>query len=91
VKAGHAQINPSELKLLQELFDVFVFDILGLQAESANQDDQLLDGLMETIIQLRQDARQRKDYATSDLIRDKLAALQIVLKDGKEGTGWERK
>ncbi|NCQ12163.1 MAG: cysteine--tRNA ligase, partial [Bacteroidetes bacterium] len=67
------------------------FDILGLQAESANQDDQLLDGLMETIIQLRQDARQRKDYATSDLIRDKLAALQIVLKDGKEGTGWERK
>jgi len=91
VKAEHAQINPTELKLLQELFGVFVFDILGLQAENANQDDQLLDGLMDTIIQLRQDARQRKDYATSDLIRDKLAALQIVLKDGKEGTGWERK
>lgn len=91
VKDGHAQINPAELKLLQELFEVFVFDILGLQAENANQDDQLLDGLMETIIQLRQEARQRKDYATSDLIRDKLTALQIVVKDGKEGTSWDKK
>lgn len=91
VKEGHAQINPAELKLLQELFEVFVFDILGLQAENANQNDQLLDGLMETIIQLRQEARQRKDYATSDLIRDKLTALQIVLKDGKEGTSWDKK
>jgi len=91
VKDGNAQINPLELKLLQELFEVFVFDILGLQAENDNQDDQLLDGLMETIIQLRQEARQRKDYATSDLIRDKLTALQIELKDGKEGTTWGKK
>ncbi len=91
VKEGHSNINPAELKLLQELLNVFVFEILGLQSEDNTQDDHLLDGLMETIIQLRQDARQRKDYATSDLIRDKLALLKIVLKDGKEGTGWERK
>jgi cysteinyl-tRNA synthetase len=91
VKDGHTRINKNDLSLLQELFQVFVFDILGLETETGGSDDYLLDGLMETIIQLRQDARQRKDYATSDLIRDKLAALQIVIKDGKEGTSWERK
>jgi cysteinyl-tRNA synthetase len=91
VKDGHTRINKNDLSLLQELFQVFVFDILGLETETGGSDDYLLDDLMETIIQLRQDARQRKDYATSDLIRDKLAALQIVIKDGKEGTSWERK
>lgn len=46
---------------------------------------------MQTIIQLRQDARTRKDYATSDLIRDKLTSLNIEVKDGKEGTVWSLK
>ena len=70
---------------------MFVFDVLGLQSEEANQNHEVLDGLMETIIQLRQEARLRKDYATSDLIRDQLSKLSITLKDGKEGTSWEMK
>jgi len=47
-----------------------------------------MDGLMELIIHMRNDARSRKDWATADLIRDALKAQRIVLKDGKEGTGW---
>jgi cysteinyl-tRNA synthetase len=89
VKDGLTKINPEELNKMQLLFKVFVFDVLGLQAEDPNQNHAVLDGLMETIIQLRQEARLRKDYATSDLIRDQLSRFNITLKDGKEGTSWE--
>jgi cysteinyl-tRNA synthetase len=56
--------------------------------ESAGE---VTDGLMQLIIKMRADARSKKDFATSDLVRDELAKLNIVLKDGKEGTGWEIK
>ncbi len=88
VKDGHSQISPDELDQLSKFYNTFVFDILGLMTEDAGSDNRLVDGLMETIIQLRQDARTRKDYATSDVIRDKLNALSIEIKDGKEGTSW---
>jgi cysteinyl-tRNA synthetase len=43
---------------------------------------------MELVIEMRKDARDRKDWAISDLIRDKLSMLHIQLKDGKDGTTW---
>ncbi len=88
---GHLHLNAGELEQLQQLFNAFLFDILGMQAEDAGSDQQLVDGLMQTIIGLRQEARARKDFATSDVIRDSLSKLNIVLKDGKEGTSWEVK
>ena len=91
VKDGNAKINAQELELLKQLFQSFVFDILGLLDTEAGGDDGLVDGLMETIIDIRKEARAKKDWATSDIIRDKLAALDIVLKDGKEGTTWSKK
>ena len=91
VKDGHAKINAQELDLLKQLFQSFVFDILGLLDTEAGGDDGLVDGLMETIIDIRKEARAKKDWTTSDIIRDKLAALDIVLKDGKEGTTWSKK
>ncbi|MBQ4205431.1 MAG: cysteine--tRNA ligase, partial [Bacteroidales bacterium] len=59
--------------------------------EMGSDDNGIVDGLMDTIIDIRKEARAKKDWATSDLIRDKLAALDIVLKDGKDGTVWSRK
>ena len=91
VKDGNAKINAKELELMKTLFKSFVFDILGLLDTEAGGDDGLVDGLMETIIDIRKEARAKKDWATSDIIRDKLAALDIVLKDGKEGTTWSKK
>lgn len=88
---GHLRLNPDDLGLLKQLMDAFLFDVLGMQPEDAGADHHLVEGLMETIIGLRQEARSRKDFATSDLIRDGLAKLNIVLKDGKEGTSWEVK
>ncbi len=45
---------------------------------------------MQLIIDLRAEARLRKDFGTSDLIRDRLIGSGIQLKDGKEGTTWEK-
>lgn len=47
------------------------------------------DGLMDVIIDLRKEARERKDYATSDEIRKKLGEIGIILEDTKEGVAWK--
>ena len=43
---------------------------------------------MELVLQMRQNARETKDWTTSDAIRDKLAEAGIVVKDAKEGATW---
>ena len=67
-----------------------VFDVLGLVREQDAGDDQVLDALVKEFIQLRAEAKARRDFAASDAIRDKLAAAGILLKDTKEGTTWQR-
>ena len=92
VKDGKAQINAQELELLNRLYQDFVFDILGLvDSDAGNGNGELIEGLMQTIIDIRKEARAKKDWATSDLIRDELAKYDIVLKDGKDGTTWTKK
>ena len=51
----------------------------------------LLDQVIRLLIELRREARERKDYATGDAIRDRLGDLGVALLDRKEGTHWERK
>ena len=46
---------------------------------------------MDLVGRLREDARQRKDFATADRIRDGLAALGIVLEDTRDGVRWKQK
>ncbi|TWU57528.1 cysteine--tRNA ligase [Rubripirellula reticaptiva] len=53
-------------------------------------DTQLLDDVVRLLIELRKEARERKDYAAGDAIRDRLASLGVALLDKKEGTSWER-
>jgi cysteinyl-tRNA synthetase len=84
-------IRSAEVEMLRNLFQVFVFEILGLSSEEGAGEPAMVDGLVQTIIGLRQDARARKDFATSDKIRDELGVLGIELKDGREGTSWQRK
>ena len=53
-------------------------------------DAELLDNVVHLLIGLRKEARERKDYATGDAIRDRLSDLGVALLDKKEGTSWER-
>ena len=65
--------------------------LLGLFQEApvgAGGDDALVGKLMELMIELRAEARAKKDFATSDRIRDGLNELGITIEDRKDGTGW---
>ena len=67
----------------------FIFDVLGLEAATAlenNQDSERLANVVELLIQLRAKARANRVFAMGDKIRDELAANGIQLKDSKEGT-----
>ncbi|HZI00006.1 MAG TPA: DALR domain-containing protein, partial [Flavisolibacter sp.] len=70
--------------LLQEKMRLYVEDILGLKVET-EADNGKLEGVMEVLINLRKEARAKKDWATSDKIRNELAAVGIQLKDEKDG------
>jgi cysteinyl-tRNA synthetase len=87
VKEGLESITEADKNTLAETINSFVFDVLGLENKnSSNADTEKLSGVVELLIKLRKEARENKDFATSDKIRDQLAALGIQLKDGKEGT-----
>ncbi|HLG03094.1 MAG TPA: DALR domain-containing protein, partial [Bacteroidia bacterium] len=92
VADGREQLTATAIQKLQETVHTFVFDVLGLKDDILiAATSEVTDGLMQLIIRMRDQARAKKDFAASDLIRDELAKLQIVLKDGKEGTSWEIK
>ena len=86
VKDEKASISKTDLELLSTTLNAFVFDILGLVNDSKEQGSGKLEGVVELLIKLRKEARDNKDWALSDQIRDELAALGIQLKDGREGT-----
>jgi len=75
-------------------FGDLLFTIFGLFDEAAaGMDDHMaqLQGLMNLVIDMRQQARETKDWPTSDKIRNTLNAIDIELKDGKDGTSWTLK
>lgn len=81
-------ISETDLTILKDTFHSFFVEVLGLQTAQVSQGSnmQQLNGAVNLLIQLRNEARANKNFALSDQIRDQLAALNIQLKDGKEGT-----
>ena len=86
-------ISQSDREELLQLMQTFVFDILGLQPNtlSGSKDREKIDGLVSMMIQLRSESKIRKDYETSDKIRNQLAEVGILIKDTKDGCEWEIK
>ena len=66
--------------------NAFVFDVLGLKNDIQKDSSNKLSGVVEMLIEMRKEARENKNWALSDKIRDELATLGIQLKDGKDGT-----
>jgi cysteinyl-tRNA synthetase len=86
IKENKATLSPDDLKEFITIFKTFIFDVLGLENVSVQDTSDKLSGVVEMLIGMRNDARDAKDWALSDKIRDKLLALGIQLKDGKDGT-----
>jgi cysteinyl-tRNA synthetase len=92
VKEGKEKLPENEMAALGEAYRIFMTDVLGLvPEEQSGKKDELINGLMQTIIDIRAEARARKDFTTSDHIRDKLLKINIQIKDGKDGASWEIK
>jgi cysteinyl-tRNA synthetase len=77
-------LSPATFAMMERYFTDYLENILGLKGESLGEDHKL-SGVMDLLIDIRKDARMRKDYATSDKIRNQLQQLGIVLKDEKDG------
>jgi cysteinyl-tRNA synthetase len=85
VNDGKEQISETDLSDLQSFMNHFVFNVLGLKPEISNT-GMLTEELMQVIIGIRSAAKSKKDFETSDFIRDQLKNIGIEIKDSKEGT-----
>ena len=80
------------LKELSETMRIFAFDILGLKAEKSGSNDsreEAFGKVVDMVLELRAKAKADKDWATSDKIRDELAAAGFEVKDTKDGVTWK--
>jgi cysteinyl-tRNA synthetase len=88
MKDGKVQLNENDFELLKSTLHAFVYDVLGLTMRSQDNQTQHIDGALSLLIELRKKARDNKDFAMSDHIRDELAKAGVQLKDGKDGTSY---
>lgn len=98
VNDGHAKATAEDIEALRNIFQIYLFDILGIIDEqaggvAADGKDAMepYRGAVDLLLKLRGDAKANKDWATSDLIRDQLAALGFSVKDTKNGAEWSLK
>lgn len=86
-----ATISAADLDELKATFKLFMYDILGLKEErgSSNGREEAFGKVVDMLLEQRLVAKANKDWATSDKIRNELAALGFEIKDGKDGTTWK--
>jgi cysteinyl-tRNA synthetase len=89
-KDGKATLSAGDLKELQDVFRLFLFNILGLRDESStgNGRKEAFGKAVDLLLSIRQQAKANKDWTTSDKIRNELTALGFEIKDTKDGTEW---
>lgn len=78
-------ISNATFSKLQQQMKIYLEDILGIQL-AKTADDSKLEGVMQLLISIRKEAKSKKDFVTSDKIRNELTALGIQLKDEKDGS-----
>ena len=94
VNDGNATITVDDLAKLQQLYNGLVNDVLGLQNTAGGQDSaggELFGQVVDLLLTLRQEAKLKKDWATSDQIRNRLTEIGFEIKDTKEGADWKLK
>ena len=91
--AGNITLSKEDLNELKDIFDTFLFGILGIrnEATSSNNNNEAFGKAMDLLLDIRQKAKDNKDWATSDQIRNELAKAGFDIKDGKDGAEWKLK
>jgi cysteinyl-tRNA synthetase len=85
-------ISAEDLKELEDTMRLFAFDLLGLRPDKGNSSDareEAFGKVVDMVLDLRAKAKAAKDWATSDQIRDALAAAGFEVKDTKDGATWK--
>jgi cysteinyl-tRNA synthetase len=91
VHDGKGTISEADLKELREVWKTFAIDILGLRLEEQGGDEgkqKAFNGAIDLLLGIRLQAKQNKDWTTSDKIRNELTALGFQIKDTKDGFEW---
>src|SRR5574344_1872809 len=88
VHDGKGTISASDLAELKSVFHVFIEDVLGLQTETTNESNEAYKKAIDLLLEIRLQAKQNKDWATSDKIRNELTGLGFNIKDTKDGFEW---
>ena len=83
--ATDEQLSAAQLQLKK------LSGVLGLTIEKTSEANVAVDGLVQLLIEVRQDLRANKLWQLSDKVRDRLVELGLILKDSKEGTSWHWK
>jgi cysteinyl-tRNA synthetase len=93
IKAGNEFISSPDLQDLKPFFKTFIFDILGLRMEdgATNASDNVLNGVIDLLLNLRIEAKANKDWAMADKIRNGLNNLGVEINDTKDGVEWKLK
>ncbi len=79
------QVQPASVALLEKTFEDYLIDVFGLKPLEENNNSKL-DDAMQVLIDIRNEAKLKKDFATSDKIRNELLEKGIQLKDEKDGS-----
>ncbi len=96
INDGTERATQADIDMLRELFDTFLVEILGIRVENAGSESgasnlKPFEDAVDLLLDMRSEAKARKDWATSDLIRDKLAEIGFDVKDTKNGFEWSLK
>ena len=92
VLSGKATLNEADLQELKDIFQTFMFDILGLKVENgieSNASNEAYEKAVDLLLDVRQEAKVNKDWQTADFIRNKLSEIGFEIKDTKEGAEWK--
>ena len=88
--AGIEKLSQEDLDELTFLFNTFLFELLGIEDNSALKDTsyEAFEKAVNMLLEMRQEAKRNKDWATSDKIRDNLTKAGFVIKDTATGFEW---
>ena len=92
VLAGQATLTAEDIEELKSVFKLFLFDILGMQdlaVVAAGANTEAFGKAVDLLLTIRKQAKDNKDWATSDKIRNELTALGFEIKDTKDGAEWK--